>query len=353
MSADIRSKVSWNEDGTLLSVRGLVKRFPIHSGLLRRVTGHVHAVSSVDFDIRPGETVGLVGESGSGKSTVARLVMRLLDPTDGEIWLGGQDVAKLDAEQVRRLRRRVQMVFQDPYSSFDPLTSIAESIAEPLFNHFGYKGSDANERAAELLNKVGLSPAYLERYPSQMSGGQLQRAAVARALAVDPELLVLDEPVSALDVSTQAQVINLLVDLQRELGISMLFIAHDLAVVRHVSHRIAVMYLGRIVEFGDADEVYERPAHPYTAALLSAIPHPDPVVQRARERIVLVGDIPSPANPPTGCRFSTRCPYAMDVCREVDPPAFVTPSGSTTFCHLHTEGGLAGQSVVTLSTAPA
>ncbi len=330
----------------LLEVRGLWKAFPVHTGILRRVVGHVRAVDGVDFTIAPGETLGLVGESGSGKSTTARLVLRLIEPSGGSIALDGRELTTLPAGDLRRARRGMQIVFQDPYSSLDPRSTIADTVGEPLEVHEGLKGRARDEKVAELLDRVGLGPHVMRRYPYEFSGGQRQRIAVARALALNPRLLLCDEPVSSLDVSTQSQVINLLKDLQDQLGLSYLFIAHDLSVVRHISNRIAVMYLGRIVETGDADEISTRPAHPYTEALLSAIPVPDPRIQRERHRIVLRGDVPSPLSPPSGCRFHPRCAYAMDICRTVEPQPFTTPVGTTVACHLHTEGPkLAGQPV--------
>ena len=336
----------------LLSVKGLRKEFPVTSGLLRRVRGHVKAVDGIDFNVGTGETVGLVGESGSGKSTVARLVLRLIDPTAGEVVVGGQDLARLRGRALRHARADMQMVFQDPYSSLDPRSSIGRSVGEPLEIHQGARGSKRDARVAELLSLVGISPNLAGRLPHEFSGGQRQRIAVARALALEPKLLVCDEPVSALDVSTQSQVINLLADLQERLGIAYLFIAHDLSVVRHLSHRIAVMYLGRIVETGPAEEVYQHPTHPYTEALLSAIPIANPVRQRQRKRIVLRGEVPSPLNPPSGCRFNTRCPYAMDICRVVDPPPFQTSAGTTTWCHLHTSGPVLAGAPVSVPLTP-
>ena len=333
----------------LLSVRGLVKHFPVRSGVLRRVVGHARAVDGVDFDVAPGETLGLVGESGSGKSTTARLVLRLVDPTEGSITFEGTDLATLDRRALRAVRRRLQIVFQDPYASLNPRLTVGRIVAEPLAVHERISGAERNRRVVELLDQVGLEPSALDRYPYEFSGGQRQRIAVARALALDPALVVCDEPVSSLDMSIQSQVINLLADLQQRLGLAYLFISHDLGVVRHVSDRIAVMYLGRIIEQGPADQVYGRPAHPYTAALLSAIPVPNPARQRERHRIVLRGDVPSPIDPPAGCRFHPRCPHTMDICRSVDPPRFDLPGGGSVHCHLHTEGPvLAGASVRSL-----
>jgi oligopeptide transport system ATP-binding protein len=319
----------------LAMLRKLTKDFPIKSGLLQRTHGHVHAVDNVDLTIDVGQSVGLVGESGSGKSTLGRLMLRLIEPTSGTVTFEDTDVTRLKGDSLRRLRRHMQMVFQDPYSSMDPRSYVGDAVAEPLQSQLGMKGSELDDRVAELFRLVGLSPSYRGRFPHEFSGGQLQRLAVARAIATHPRLVVCDEPVSSLDVSTRAEVINLLSDLQDELGIAYLFIAHDLGVVRHVSDRIAVMYLGRIVEEGDAEVVYSTPRHPYTQALLSAIPVPDPTVQRGRDRVVLEGDLPSPANPPSGCHFHTRCPYVMDVCRVVDPPVAVMPDGTRVFCHLH------------------
>jgi peptide/nickel transport system ATP-binding protein len=338
----------------LVRVAGLRKEFPVRSALLRRQTGVVRAVDGVDFTIPAGRTLGLVGESGSGKSTVARLVLHLVDPTGGSVSIGGREITELPKRGLRDARRDMQMVFQDPYSSLDPRQTIAETIGEPLEVHLGLRGRARDDRVRELLGQVGMGPYALRRYAYEFSGGQRQRIAIARALALDPKLLVLDEPVSSLDVSTQSQVINLLTDLQDRLGLTYLFIAHDLSVVRHLSDHIAVMYLGQIVEQGTAEAVYTRPRHPYTEALLSAIPVPDPAYQRARERIVLRGDVPSPLAPPSGCHFRTRCTYAMDVCSEEDPPVFVAPGGTTVACHLHVSGPqLAGAPVTGLSAAAA
>ncbi|MET0143442.1 MAG: ABC transporter ATP-binding protein [Ilumatobacteraceae bacterium] len=324
--------------GPLLELTNVSKLFPVREGILRRVRAHVHAVSDVSLTLARGETLGLVGESGSGKSTLGRLALRLLEPTSGRIDYLGQDITNLKRGSLRSVRRNAQMVFQDPYSSFDPLSPLASSVAEPLAVHGEGGGSARRARLEELTRLVGLGPQHLDRYPSELSGGQLQRMAVARALAIEPSFIVLDEPVSSLDVSTQAQVINLLEKLQHELGVAYLLIAHNPALVRHASDRIAVMYLGEIVEVGSAEAVYTTPKHPYTHALLSAVTVPDPDLQRTRRRIVLQGDVPNPADPPAGCRFHTRCPYVMDVCRSEVPPNFVAADGTSVRCHLHTSG---------------
>ncbi len=322
----------------LLEVTGLGMDFPVQSSFLRRTIGQVRAVDGITFSVAPGETLGLVGESGSGKSTTARLVLRLVEATRGSVRLDGAELSALGTRELQRVRRGMQIVFQDPYSSLDPRATVAETVGEPLEVHERLRGRARDARVASLLDQVGLGRHVMSRYPHEFSGGQRQRIAVARALALEPRLLVLDEPVSSLDVSTQSQVVNLLTDLQARLGMAYLFIAHDLSVVRHVSDRIAVMYLGRIVEQGDAEEIYMRPRHPYTEALLSAIPVPDPDPAARRERIVLTGDVPSPLAPPRGCRFHPRCRDAMEVCREVDPEEFTTTEGVRVACHLHTSG---------------
>jgi oligopeptide/dipeptide ABC transporter ATP-binding protein len=321
------SAVAADAGDPLLSLERVSKMFPVRSPILRRTVGRVHAVDDASLTVGRGETVGLVGESGSGKSTLGRLALRLLRPDSGTIRFDGHDITRLADGEVRPLRRSMQMVFQDPYSSLDPKATIADSVGEPLRTHLGLRGPERDERVGELLERVHLSPDHARRHPHQFSGGQLQRIALARALAVEPTFVVCDEPVSSLDVSTRAQVLDLMGELQRDLGLAYLFISHDLSVVRNVSHRIAVMYLGRVVEIGAAARVAHDPQHPYTRALLSAVPIPDPVVQRRRERIILAGDMPDPTQPPSGCRFHTRCPIVMDVCRTEDPSWTVLPDG--------------------------
>lgn len=296
----------------LVKIKNLVKHFPVENS-----DDVVKAVDGVSFDILAGETLGLVGESGCGKSTVGRCILRLIEPTSGEVLFDGKDVIALNKQELRPLRREMQIIFQDPYASLNPRLSILSIISEPLIIHKIGNKTEQKERVAELLKKVGLDPDYMYRYPHEFSGGQRQRLGVARALALNPKLIIADEPVSALDVSVQAQVVNLLQDLQQEFGLTYLFISHGLAVVEHISNRVAVMYLGKIVEIATAQELYENPQHPYTKALLSAIPIPDPNLKR--DRIILKGDVPTPINPPSGCRFRTRCPIASEECAKVDP----------------------------------
>ena len=304
----------------LVVVRDLRKYFPITAGILQRHVADVKAVDGIDFEIRAGETLGLVGESGSGKTTAGRVILRLADATGGSVTFDGRELIGLGRGELRPLRKEMQIIFQDPYASLNPRMTVGSIIREPLEIHNIAHGAAAEERVQELLRLVGLQPQHANRYPHEFSGGQRQRVGVARALAVGPKFIVADEPVSALDVSIQAQVINLLQDLQQQFGLTYLFIAHDLSVVRHISDRVAVMYLGKIVELGPAEDVIDRPRHPYTRALVSAIPVPDPGVERGRKRIVLAGDPPSPINPPAGCAFHPRCAYAVDRCREGVPP---------------------------------
>ena len=331
--------MSTNGSEPLVEAVDLKKYFPINKGVLQREVARVHAVDDVSLQVFEGETVGLVGESGCGKSTFGRTVVRLLEPTEGDVRFEGRSIAHLNARQMRPLRREMQIIFQDPYASLNPRKRVGSVIGDPLKIHRAASGSQRKTRVQELLETVGLSPEHYNRFPHEFSGGQRQRIGVARALALRPKLIVADEPVSALDVSIQSQMLNLLEDLQGEFNLTYLFIAHDLGVVRHVSDRIAVMYLGKVVELSPAEELYERPVHPYTEALLSAVPIPDPNLAEARERIVLQGDVPSPILPPPGCRFHPRCRYATEICAQVEPPLADYGNGHRAACHHPLNGG--------------
>jgi len=324
----------------LLDVRNLVMHFPLTQGIIfQRKVGAVQAVDGISLAVKKGETLGLVGESGCGKSTTGRAILQLYKPTSGEVNFNGKDLTKLDSGEMRKMRRHLQMVFQDPYASLNPRMTVGNIVSEPMQIHKLVPKNERTQRVQELLQTVGLNPYFANRYPHEFSGGQRQRIGIARALAANPDFIVCDEPVSALDVSIQAQVVNLLEDLQEQFGLTYLFIAHDLSVVRHISDRVAVMYLGKIVELADRNELYDDPLHPYTKALLSAVPIPDPVIEKRRERIILTGDVPSPINPPSGCHFHTRCPYVMDVCKKIDPIFADQRGNHFVACHLYPGSG--------------
>ncbi len=323
------------ERQVLLEVKDLRMWFPILRGVLQRHVADVKAVDGLNFHIYKGETLGLVGESGCGKSTTGRAILQLYQPTTGEVLFQGQDLVKIKRGQLRRMRRQMQMIFQDPYASLNPRMTVGNIVGEPLEVHNIGTKPERMERVRELLAVVGLNPYFINRYPHEFSGGQRQRIGVARALAVNPQFIVCDEPISALDVSIQAQIINLLEDLQEQFGLTYLFIAHDLSVVRHISDRIAVMYLGKIMELTTRDALYDNPMHPYTQALLSAVPIPDPVVEEKRQRIILEGDVPTPVNPPKGCNFSTRCPKVLDICHEQEPTFKEYGAGHDVACWLY------------------
>jgi oligopeptide transport system ATP-binding protein len=321
----------------VLKAENLVKHYPIKAGVLRRTVGHVKALDGVSFELYKGETLGIVGESGCGKSTLGRMLMRLEEPTDGKLIFDGVDVYSQKGSAMRKLRRDIQIVFQDPYTSLNPRMTVGDIVGEPFEIHTDVVPKRGRrQRVQELLDLVGLNPEHINRYPHQFSGGQRQRIGIARGLALNPKVIICDEPVSALDVSVQAQVVNLLGELQGRLGLAYIFIAHDLSVVRHISDRVGVMYLGKLVELGDEDQIYSRPTHPYTQALLSAVPLPDPTMRKLREQIVLTGDVPSPANPPPACRFHTRCWKAREICSIEEPLLIERPDGESAHvsaCH--------------------
>ncbi len=330
-----------SENGALLQVVNLRKHFPIIGGMLGRRIGAVKAVDSISFDIQRGETLGLVGESGCGKSTAGRAILQLHKPTSGKVFYEGNDLTQMSAESLRSLRPKMQMIFQDPYATLNPRHSVRKIIGEPLVVHGMMKANSAEltDRVAELLELVGMNPAYMKRFPHEFSGGQRQRIGIARALSLEPDFIVCDEPISALDVSIQAQVVNLMQDLQEQLEVAYLFIAHDLSMVKHISHRIVVMYLGKIMELAERNTLFDNPLHPYTQSLNSAVPVPDPKMERARKRFILKGDPPSPANPPSGCVFHTRCPLAVDTCITAEPESREISPGHFVACHLADDKG--------------
>jgi oligopeptide transport system ATP-binding protein len=337
MSQEVAPRRALTSQEVVLKAEDLVKHYPIKAGVLRRTVGHVKAVDGVSFELYKGETLGIVGESGCGKSTLGRMLMRLEEPTAGKLTFDGVDMYSQKGGDMRRLRRDIQIVFQDPYTSLNPRKTVGDIVGEPFEIHTDVVSKkDRRRRVQELLDLVGLNPEHINRYPHQFSGGQRQRIGIARGVALNPKVIICDEPVSALDVSVQAQVVNLLERLQSELGLAYIFIAHDLSVVRHISDRVGVMYLGKIVELGDEDQIYSRPTHPYTQALLSAVPLPDPTMRNMREQIVLTGDVPSPANPPAACRFHTRCWKAQEICSIEEPLLVERPDGESAHlsaCH--------------------
>ena len=323
-----------NQRDVILQVENLKKYFPIRRGVFQRHVGDVKAVDGVSFNVYRGETLGLVGESGCGKTTTGRTIIRLTEPTEGRVQFADTDLAGIEGRDLRQMRRKMQMIFQDPYASLSPRMSVLGIVGEPLEVHRVAKGREKRERVADLLEMVGLDPAFMTRYPHEFSGGQRQRIGIARALALNPDMIICDEPISSLDVSIQAQVVNLMEELQEKMGLTYIFIAHDLSMVRHISDRIVVMYLGKVVELTDRKTHYDNPLHPYTQALLSAVPIPDPVIEEKRQRIILEGDLPSPSNPPKGCNFNTRCPVVTDICFDVDPEFIEIEEGHYCACHL-------------------
>ena len=325
----------------ILRIEGLKKYFPIRRGVFQSHVGDVKAVDGVNFNVRRGETLGLVGESGCGKTTVGRTIVRLYQPTEGHVFFDGEDLALLTKKELQTLRRKIQMIFQNPYASLSPRMNIKSIVGEPLEIHNAMRGKEMDDRIAELLEYVGISPSVMGRYPHEFSGGQRQRIGIARSLALNPELIICDEPISSLDVSIQAQVVNLLEELQDELGLTYIFIAHDLSMVRHISNRIAVMYLGKMMEITDKMVLYENPLHPYTQALLSAVPIPDPTIEKERHRVLIEGDLPNPANPPEGCNFNTRCPLAEEICFKKEPLLIEVETDHFCACHLVERDGKA------------